>query len=1385
MVTAASLCALPYARVDNGTTPVKRDDAVLLLDDGSCVYLSSTLLDTGSSHFSFIDPDLVSTNPSLSSQCVDVSTTVRLGDNQTTVRLTKAIISNISFHVSGRLHKGSIQFFLFKSAYQVIIGLPDIILHFPSFMASQILHAAGLHEAAEVANLAAILPFPPSPTNAPIHQPWSSPLLSDAPEEIQEDEVVGAYLDKPYDEHVSAFYLSLPGRLGHREFAEHPDIVSALVRGGFLDVFVPTEWHGIYAAAAPNILPLELRTLPTLPTFLKLRSNDIPPKMREIFDKEFQRRRAYLYRPHSGPYASPVLATPKPPASDGTPQIRVATDYRAMNVHIEKNHEPLPNALATATSVSNFRYFFDLDARNGFHQIPLGPGSQNLLAIYTPTGQEAPLFLPEGVGPASHVFQKVMTHIFQEFILEGWCFVLIDNVALGANTIAEAVERFIRFLLKCRATGVVLKFEKSFYCQDVINFFGFEIGHGWVRMSDTRKRTLLELPFPTNLSSMKSFLGSANFFLPFVQNFNRFAAPLHDTTKKTFDWFDKAIIDKYRPDFDILKRECAESMELFTPDFTLEFLVRCDACLLGIGGALLMRLGPNHPKYPDQLVPLAFFSKKFSDVARRWTTIEQEGYAIFYAVCIAFRMFLYGKEFILETDHANLVYLEKSSVAKIIRWRMALQNYNFSVRHISGKRNNVADYLSRLYMIVPESLPICNDPQCLVSQQSLIPFCAPCPSLYVVSAPVADELQQAFDIVHSARSGHHGAERTYYLFMKKFPHVSIPFQLIADMVRACPWCQKLRAASNMSLRPFITHLELSIWPERGWVGCDVLTLAMTTNGNNKLVVFVVHDTKLCDLYPVKNEEAITIARCAYIFIMTYGRYRGFSTDPGSCFTSHVIAFLNKWFGFGHKVSLVDRHQSCGAEGTNRSVVRHIKALTMCESACKIWDEPEYVTTVKNIVNSTADTENGASPHELTFGSESLRYFEIPEPLDSNEGMPASDRTRYLENLNNNLRTIHQEKEQYHRRVLEERARDNPLASEQRTFCEGDLVMPLVNPRSRIHKLTPSWLGPYRVVSQVSSDVQCRQIATGFQTKFHVSQLILYTGADDETAFQLACRDDEQHKVRGIRAYRGEPVTGRKYCTFLVEFSDGELCWIQYGPDLCRTEVFGEYCAKTPELRILLMPILRAVEMLKTERVLSIPQSFTTGTWFLDLRIFSFTWYDSLQLPESDTKTYVIEAVFHKYTNVRKTRAEMFVPLFKEFLRNLDFYWFRVNVYRALEHCTAESIVIVDGALISQYPHILDSSVIPARSPSEEFPPLQAGTTANRLGRYSNHVSNQEQIKSNVAIPRSQPRARGDRNTSFDNHEPTAELQTEIIAPVKEIRRSSRLHKTETSAEPEK
>ena len=43
--------------------------------------------------------------------------------------------------------------------------------------------------------------------------------------------------------------------------------------------------------------------------------------------------------------------------------------------------------------------------------------------------------------------------------------------------------------------------------------------------------------------------------------------------------------------------------------------------------------------------------------------------------------------------------------------------------------------------------------------------------------------------------------------------------------------------------------------------------------------------------------------------------------------SHVVIRLNKWFGIDELVSLVDIHQSNGVEPANKSILRHLRALT--------------------------------------------------------------------------------------------------------------------------------------------------------------------------------------------------------------------------------------------------------------------------------------------------------------------------------------------------------------------------------------------------------------------------------------------------------------------------
>ena len=68
-----------------------------------------------------------------------------------------------------------------------------------------------------------------------------------------------------------------------------------------------------------------------------------------------------------------------------------------------------------------------------------------------------------------------------------------------------------------------------------------------------------------------------------------------------------------------------------------------------------------------------------------------------------FRQFLYGKEFVIKTDHLPLTSIQTNSKpsARIGRWLGDLADYNFKIAHKKGKDNVLADALSRLNL--PES----------------------------------------------------------------------------------------------------------------------------------------------------------------------------------------------------------------------------------------------------------------------------------------------------------------------------------------------------------------------------------------------------------------------------------------------------------------------------------------------------------------------------------------------------------------------------------------------------------------------------------------------------------------------------------------------------------
>ena len=184
------------------------------------------------------------------------------------------------------------------------------------------------------------------------------------------------------------------------------------------------------------------------------------------------------------------------------------------------------------------------------------------------------------------------------------------------------------------------------------------------------------------------------YYSQFCRNFAVVAKPLYTlkSAKVKYVW-----TDEYQEAFAQLKTMLTSSPILKSPDIYKPFYLQVDACSTGIGAVLLQPNCETIEADLTVLLPVAYFSRKFNETQQRWSTVEQELYAIV-AALLHFSIYLHGHHPVtVLTDHMPLSFLERAKLhnKKLLRWSFILQEYNLKIKHIPGKSNILADALSR------------------------------------------------------------------------------------------------------------------------------------------------------------------------------------------------------------------------------------------------------------------------------------------------------------------------------------------------------------------------------------------------------------------------------------------------------------------------------------------------------------------------------------------------------------------------------------------------------------------------------------------------------------------------------------------------------------------
>jgi len=263
----------------------------------------------------------------------------------------------------------------------------------------------------------------------------------------------------------------------------------------------------------------------------------------------------------------------------------------------------------------------------------------------------------------------------------------MDNFVIPAKTMEELEERTIRFLKIAEKHNLCFKRSKCDFNMEEIPILGVVVGKGQIQMEQEKIKAVKEWKTPTRVKDVKSFLGFANFYRRFIQNFSHTAKPLNELKgKKEWKWE-----EEHQQAFEELKEKITSQPVLALPRREEKFRVETDASGHAIGGVLFQ-------EQEGKWKPIAFLSRTMQPVKQNYEIYNKELLAIVEALA-KWRQYLLdaAEPFEVWMDNKNLKYFREPHKlnGRQARWYLKLQDYDFTLKHIPGKTSTKADILSQ------------------------------------------------------------------------------------------------------------------------------------------------------------------------------------------------------------------------------------------------------------------------------------------------------------------------------------------------------------------------------------------------------------------------------------------------------------------------------------------------------------------------------------------------------------------------------------------------------------------------------------------------------------------------------------------------------------------
>jgi len=663
-----------------------------------------------------------------------------------------------------------------------------------------------------------------------------------------------------------------------------------------------------------------------------------------------------------------------------------------------------------------------------------------------------------------------------------------------------------------------------------IEYVGHLINHLGMHFTETKLNKVLHFDRPSTQAGLKSFLGLINYFRDHVEHFAGISKPLNDmltdySRRKQLSW---------TPDleqaFELAKQSVYNCKFVYYVDDQLELYLHTDASDYAIGGYLFQLIFTGDVDTTGKPIskerPIAFCSHILTAAqCKAWPTIEKEAYAIIYAIK-KFEPYLRDRHFVLRTDHRNLTFIDKEQSARVNRWRLLLQEFDFDIEYLPGLNNVLADRLSR--DVVRADLPPAT--------------------VAKIVAVIADPARRSISIVHNDIMGHFGVDRTMQLLRGQGQTWHRMRNDVDTFIKECPYCQK---AKEQPLTTTVQRYTLATRQPMQSLHIDSIgPLPKDALGNHYVLVIIDAFSRFIEMYPISSLEAKPAVDALLKHVCRFGIPAEVRTDNATQFKDVFHQLLLK-LHIAHPTTIPHSHEENAiVERANKEIMRHLRPMILETPTIRdYWSEA--LPLVQRIFNSTIKESTGVAPAAIIFGNaidlnrhllESMPAPPTDKPLSQLEWIErmTTVQTAIIEAA----RDMQNKKDQEHLFPPTKRQRVTPPTSDvdppMTEYNDGDYVL-LSYPDGAFGSKPPDKLfmrlrGPFQVVTHDGPRYTVRNLTNNKTHDVHVSQLrpFQYDPATTDPR-AIAMNEMSMRDIEQVLQHRGNLYGPKAELSFLVRW----------------------------------------------------------------------------------------------------------------------------------------------------------------------------------------------------------------------------------------------------------